>query len=235
MNTGIQDAVNLGWKLAHAMTGCGDAELLLDSYGPERRPVARQVIDDAAQKQRVAFAASPLGRIAKDVAVSLFGNLPAVQRHLQVELSETEIVYRDGPLVRLGTPPARPRRTEVGARARDAAYADPATGRETGLWPFLSAPRHSLLLFEDDKPIATDGIIDGAGDALQVLRLDGQGGRQARQRYRLNGPGWVLIRPDQVVAARGAGHDLGALRPYIERVLCHGERTGNDAGLCGDP
>ncbi|MGK4455536.1 FAD-dependent monooxygenase, partial [Klebsiella pneumoniae] len=36
MNTGIQDAVNLGWKLAAVHQGIGDADLLLDSYEPER-------------------------------------------------------------------------------------------------------------------------------------------------------------------------------------------------------
>src|SRR3546814_13737506 len=36
MNTGIQDAVNLGWKLAYALRGYGDAALLLESYEPER-------------------------------------------------------------------------------------------------------------------------------------------------------------------------------------------------------
>ena len=40
MNTGIQDAHNLAWKLAVAMNNPGTAEVLLDSYDVERRPVA---------------------------------------------------------------------------------------------------------------------------------------------------------------------------------------------------
>jgi 2-polyprenyl-6-methoxyphenol hydroxylase-like FAD-dependent oxidoreductase len=43
MNAGIQDAVNLGWKLAFAASGAGQA-VLLGSYGRERRAVARQMI-----------------------------------------------------------------------------------------------------------------------------------------------------------------------------------------------
>jgi len=42
MNTGIQDAVNLGWKLAYALKGVGNRELLLESYQAERRPIARR-------------------------------------------------------------------------------------------------------------------------------------------------------------------------------------------------
>ena len=43
MNAAIQDAANLGWKLAFAAARPGDGRLL-DSYDRERRPVARQVL-----------------------------------------------------------------------------------------------------------------------------------------------------------------------------------------------
>jgi 2-polyprenyl-6-methoxyphenol hydroxylase-like FAD-dependent oxidoreductase len=43
MNTGMQDAANLGWKLAAAVAGWG-GEALLDSYHAERHPVGRQVL-----------------------------------------------------------------------------------------------------------------------------------------------------------------------------------------------
>ncbi|WP_432564344.1 FAD-dependent monooxygenase [Kineococcus sp. SYSU DK003] len=46
MNTGIQDAWNLGWKLALAVRG-GAAEGLLDSYEAERRPAGRAIVDRA--------------------------------------------------------------------------------------------------------------------------------------------------------------------------------------------
>jgi 2-polyprenyl-6-methoxyphenol hydroxylase-like FAD-dependent oxidoreductase len=42
MNTGIQDASNLGWKLAHVLRGADPA--LLDTYGAERLPVAADVL-----------------------------------------------------------------------------------------------------------------------------------------------------------------------------------------------
>ncbi len=118
MNTGIQDAVNLGWKLAAALKGTGDAEMLLESYGAERRPVARDVVDGASQKLHLAFSGGGLTRVAKDIAVSIFGNLPVVQRKLQVELSETEVVYRDGPARRAGRRCAAPGRARRHRRPR---------------------------------------------------------------------------------------------------------------------
>ncbi|WP_439680810.1 FAD-dependent monooxygenase [Embleya sp. MST-111070] len=47
-NTGIGDAVNLGWKLAAVLTGWAPAALL-DSYEAERRPIAAQTIEEAAR------------------------------------------------------------------------------------------------------------------------------------------------------------------------------------------
>jgi 2-polyprenyl-6-methoxyphenol hydroxylase-like FAD-dependent oxidoreductase len=225
MNTGIQDAVNLGWKLASVLQGIGDAEILLGSYEPERRPIARGVVAGAAQKLHAAFATSRLSTVIKDVAITLFGNIPAVQKRLQVELSETEIVYREGPLVALGDPPRRAGRAEVGGRALDASFRVPGTSQAQDLWPTLSQPRHTLLLFEDaGHPIdirhATAGLTEGAGARLHVLRLgpDEDPRHEVRERYLLRGPGWVLVRPDQVIAARGTGADLTVLENYLNHV-----------------
>lgn len=49
VNSGLEDARNLGWKLAAAVQGWG-TESLLDSYEPERRPVFRSTIDDFISK-----------------------------------------------------------------------------------------------------------------------------------------------------------------------------------------
>ncbi len=55
INTGLEDAANLGWKLAAALQGWAGADLL-DSYGEERRPVfvstARDFIEKAIQSDR---------------------------------------------------------------------------------------------------------------------------------------------------------------------------------------
>jgi 2-polyprenyl-6-methoxyphenol hydroxylase-like FAD-dependent oxidoreductase len=48
MNTGIGDAVDLGWKLAAVITGWG-GNRLLDSYGPERKPVAMTNVREASE------------------------------------------------------------------------------------------------------------------------------------------------------------------------------------------
>ncbi|KAI9687095.1 MAG: hypothetical protein M1822_002505 [Bathelium mastoideum] len=46
-NTGVQDAHNLGWKLAYTLQGMADESLVTDTYEAERRPVAKQTIEQA--------------------------------------------------------------------------------------------------------------------------------------------------------------------------------------------
>lgn len=222
MNTGIQDATNLGWKLAHALRGLGNAELLLDSYEAERRPVAREVVDGAAQKLRAAFATGMAVRLIRDLAMVVAGKLRWVQKKLQEELSETQIVYRGGPLVELGAPPRHAQRTDVGTRARDADFIDPQNGQKSTLWPRLSGPHHALLVFEDAAaPIPLDSIATYRGKDLALIWLDAKSdpGGQVRDRYHIGVPGWVLVRPDQVVAARGGARDLARLANYLDHVL----------------
>jgi 2-polyprenyl-6-methoxyphenol hydroxylase-like FAD-dependent oxidoreductase len=50
MNTGLQDAYNLGWKIAAVI--CGSDSTLLDTYEQERRPVAQAMVKDAAARSR---------------------------------------------------------------------------------------------------------------------------------------------------------------------------------------
>ena len=52
MNLGIADGVDLGWKLAAVLRGWG-GDALLDSYGAERRPVHRRVIEEAVANYQV--------------------------------------------------------------------------------------------------------------------------------------------------------------------------------------
>ncbi len=67
LNTGFRDVLNLGWKLSLAVDGiAGDA--LLDTYGTERLPHARGVVEHAADVGRLID--SLAGRVAHDVDAS---------------------------------------------------------------------------------------------------------------------------------------------------------------------
>ena len=224
MNTGIQDAVNLGWKLAAILAGRGEAEALLASYEAERKPVAAHVIANATRMLHFGMVAEgTMARILRGALVSVATRIPAVRRALQVELSETEIAYPGGPLVeiarRAGGTPGKP---AAGERARDAVVVDPATGGRVPLWPVLAHARHTLLVFGDPPRQPTLlARASALGDAITVVKLDAarDPDGSAAARYGVTGDGWVLVRPDQFVAARGGMDETRAFAAYAGRVL----------------
>jgi 2-polyprenyl-6-methoxyphenol hydroxylase-like FAD-dependent oxidoreductase len=220
MNTGIQDAANLGWKLAYVLLGCGDPATLLDSYEAERRPVARSVIDNAARLLHVGMAAHPLARLARDAAATVLGHMPALQERLRTEMAETDITYRDGPLVALGGNVAHRTRGMPGTRALDLHWTDASDGSQSTLWPQLDA-RHTLIVFGAADISAIGTLVAPFADTVQLVTItaaDDPSG-DARRRYGFKQDGWVLIRPDQVVAARGEPADLSLLERYLHDVV----------------
>jgi 2-polyprenyl-6-methoxyphenol hydroxylase-like FAD-dependent oxidoreductase len=85
LNTGIQDAVNLGWKLA-----LGDPALI-DSYGSERRPVAARVLDNT-RAQTALTRVDPQTSALRGVVESLI-RLPEVNRSLAEMVSALDVRY----------------------------------------------------------------------------------------------------------------------------------------------
>ena len=101
MNTGIGDAVNLAWKLAHVIEGRAD-ESLLDTFEPERIAFARRLV---ASTDRAFTFISQNGFIARRVRLNLVPVLAplafriAVMRRLMfLTISQTNVNYRGGAL-----------------------------------------------------------------------------------------------------------------------------------------
>ncbi len=75
MNTGIQDAANLGWKLVAASAGWG-GEALLDSYHAERHPVGRQVLRSSGLLVRLALVRPRWARVARNTIAPALLRMP---------------------------------------------------------------------------------------------------------------------------------------------------------------
>lgn len=72
MNTGLQDAANLSWKLAAVLHGhSADPEALLDSYHAERHPVGAKVLRASGAIIRLAMARTPLQRAVRTAVTRL--------------------------------------------------------------------------------------------------------------------------------------------------------------------
>ena len=106
-------------------------------------------------------------------------------------------------------------------RAREASIVDTTTGKPASLWPYLSAPRHSLLIFEDEGQQLSQWRGRGSRRpaASPACRQSSRPQRRGARALSAAWSGLVLVRPDQVVAARGVGNDFNALHAYAAQVL----------------
>ncbi|MFI9273143.1 FAD-dependent monooxygenase [Kitasatospora sp. NPDC052896] len=193
MNTGAQDAYNLGWKLAAVLGGADPA--LLDTYEDERRPVARTVLDDSTAR---------LGEVMRATRQS---DGSSAQRGLTDEhTTGLGIAYSDSALTQ---------NPGAGGRAPDAPCSDAATGRPMRLFDLLRGPHWTLLAFGattgQQTPsdlrafrVTTDPATAGPDT---VIDTDGH----AHHAYGITGDELVLIRPDGYIAARRPADDLAAV------------------------
>ena len=96
MNTGMQDAVNLAWKLAGVERGWSAA--LLDSYSPERSAVGDMVLRNASRLTDLVTLAHPAAQHARNLALRVLLGVHAVQDAMATTMSEIAIAYAQSPL-----------------------------------------------------------------------------------------------------------------------------------------
>lgn len=106
MNLGINDAANLGWKLAFVATGRAP-DALLDSYGAERGPAARDVLAATDAMVRFVVDVSPARRVLRRLTL-LALRTPRMRRRLADRLGQLAIAYPDSPITRKERVPGLP-------------------------------------------------------------------------------------------------------------------------------
>ncbi|MDB5433284.1 MAG: pcpB2 [Caulobacter sp.] len=190
LNTSVQDAYNLGWKLAAVLRGTPDT--LLATYEAERRPIAAEMLG---------LASKLLNEAAGKVVIKRGREV------LQLDLS-----YRGS-----GLALERPKRAAgiaAGDRAPDAAVRG-AGGLPTRLFKLFQGPHWTLLGYETDRRPPVE-----PRDGLRIHHVGPRGdiiddGGQVRDAYGLSPGDWVLVRPDGYVGAIVSGAEISALDPYL--------------------
>ncbi len=218
-NTGIGDAVNIGWKLAAVIDGWGGDGLLV-SYEAERRSIAERTIQEASTNMSVL--APDLGN--QDMARSdLVGEQArraaarAIQAAKDREFHSLGLVlgyqYDASPVIVDDGTPYFPEGQDYEPTARPGA-------RLPHMWLPDGASLYdrlgnglSLLRFRDNAdvtPFTESAAVRGV--PLTVLDLRGE---DLEKRY---GASLLLVRPDQHVSWRGASIDRSAAEIVIDRV-----------------
>ena len=208
MNTGIQDAANLAWKLAAVITGA--PATLLNTYDEERGAVGEALLAATSRGLAAATTVNPALESLRDWVLHWLGGLSYFQEKARGFVSETAINYRHSSIVKDG---GRASSLHAGDRAPDATYRD-ANGQERRLYEALTAPQHTLLLLHVSERRKSE--LAGVWPETQILALHPYPEEPLAQLYANKGePILYAIRPDGYIGFRGGLKDAGALTEYV--------------------
>jgi 2-polyprenyl-6-methoxyphenol hydroxylase-like FAD-dependent oxidoreductase len=246
MNTGIQDALNLSWKLA-LVVGRKSPDALLNSYNEEREPIARTVLSLTDRLTRIATLQGTLGQQLRNALLPILTGIHMVEDRIAETMSEIGIHYRRSSIVSGKTGHA----VHAGDRAPDCEFQLGADQGILRLYDLLRRPVHLLLLFADrDVEVASKSNalrveiarnFEGLIDAFLVIRgmqanfsdvlFDWDGG--AHIEFEAEPGAILLIRPDGYIGFRGAARHTAALQEYLARIFSNVFNriyTGDNAG-----
>lgn len=214
MNTGLQDAYNLGWKLAMVLAGeCPEA--LLDSYDAERRPVGQWVLSTTHEAANLEGRHSP-SRF--ELGERRFYSLR--NRLLMARWSQVCINYRHSPIIARPDAPRNDRELQAGDRAPDGMVPDP-DGQPRRLFELFRGPLHHLLVLASQDDTATLALVsqleERFGALLQVHRVWGE--QPLAVTYQATPPTLVLVRPDGYIGAKVSGKRLDWLYGYLDNCF----------------
>jgi 2-polyprenyl-6-methoxyphenol hydroxylase-like FAD-dependent oxidoreductase len=185
MNTGMQDAFNLAWRLASVWHGRAGLRLL-ESYSPERSAIGRQVLRNATQMTHVAIMRNPILQQIRNTAAGVAGHIPALRQRLVDQLTELDLDYEKSPLT--GSAHGGSSRPGNGHRAPDTPLLASGDGGPGRLHELLRSGRFAVLAV-GAPPMAVPGDLEALATAAATEPSNDYAG-----------PHHYLIRPDAYVA-----------------------------------
>ncbi|WP_434415660.1 FAD-dependent monooxygenase [Nannocystis pusilla] len=226
MNTGIQDAFNLAWKLAMVARGAARPELLA-TYDAERLPVARRTLEMTDRLFRGATSRRTM--MLRKLIVGTALRSRALQQRMARRMSQTGVSYRESPAVidargwSRRSPKAGDRAPAAMLRAGDATvslHALVASEAKMTLLLMHGSSRSQALAIAGrelaekwGRSLVVRDLVLGTGDAETL----GDPSGAVVRGWRVRGPELVLLRPDGHIAVRAPLARIEVLRAYAAR------------------
>ena len=219
MNTGLQDAYNLGWKLALVLSGRTSATLL-DSYEAERVPIAERLLATTDRAFSLVVSDSMLVGVFRTQILArilaLLMRLDRVRRLLFRTISQIGIRYPDSLLSEnlAGLPGGAPRAGDRFPWLRLKLSAD---GPAEDLFQRLDDTRFNLIVIGQEGP---QGLPPRIAELVELLVIPSDAANDRElERTKIPRPSFYLLRPDCYVGLCGIRPEADAIAGYFsERI-----------------
>jgi 2-polyprenyl-6-methoxyphenol hydroxylase-like FAD-dependent oxidoreductase len=229
MNTGLQDAYNLAWKLVLVIKEKAK-DYLLDTYTEERITIARNLVRSTDRIFNVVTSESRFVKVFKlyiipivlKVVGPLFEKLKFVQRFAFKMISEIGINYRKQSLSQNASLGRFPNHApKPGDRFPFVQYSDEKLG-EINILDKMRGKFFCLFVFSDTAPKEVANLLEPFKDffSIEIIPLTKQT-KTPYDKFGIRNSGCYLIRPDMYVAYRAEKFDAEHLRRYLLKFLKH--------------
>jgi len=218
MNTGLQDAYNLAWKLALVVSGGADPALL-DTYASEREPIAQRLLATTDRvfsflvSENSLMQAARLQLLPRGLALAM--GVARLRRAAFRTISQIGIRYRGSPLsVTLpGLPAEAP---QAGDRFPWFEIRPSPDRAARSIFADLDDTRFTLLVRgQSGLPSNTPG----RGDLLRTVTIPETGADPPLDELHIPNPSFFVIRPDGYIGLSGARLDPQEVARYFDQVL----------------
>lgn len=189
MNTGIQDVVNLAWKLALELQGHA-APALLDSYDAERRLVGQRLLRATEFATSAVMSENRLVESVRNTIAHVLLSFGFVRERMQQAISQTGVNYRNSPIV------------------REAAPHDPEPKAGDRAPEMPSGSKHLLLCASAANPV-TDAARESYAAHIEI-KISSDTSKSDTI---------LLIRPDGYVGLRCRDGDVDSLNSYMSGIV----------------
>lgn len=228
MNTGLQDAHNLAWKLALVIQGRADSKLL-DSFEAERMPVIKAVVDSTDRLTKLLLKTNPITIFIRKQLMRLVFAIPAVSRYITRRMTQLSIRYQDS-IALDNKYSSSLHGPSVGERAPDVKL-----NHSNYFYDYINDTNHHILCFTGEKDIfkAVDvckqvnfALLGPLKDMMKLHLITPHhidepidqlldDNNSMHQIYQIKKLTLLVIRPDGYIAYKSCKIDIEKLKTFL--------------------
>jgi hypothetical protein len=225
MNTGLQDAYNLAWKLAFVIRGKAE-ERILETYHEERLPIARKLVRTTDRLFGMTVSQNPFVVFWRvHVIPRLVALIPKEKHLLRFAfrlISQIGIHYRNSSLSRAASVGSFPRKApRPGDRLPFATFQEDE--KVINIQDRVKAPAFNLLLLSKNNSEEIKAIRDLVGKYIDMIQIEvisfSRATTDLYKAFRVQNGGCYLVRPDMYIAYRSVSFNEEHLKAFLKRIV----------------